>query len=133
MKHILLLFSFCSVFVLSSFAQNREDKVQALYVAYVTQQLKLTETEAQQFWPIHSTYDAEIKAVGTSLSELDRQQATLNIKKKYQDRFTRILGADRTNQFFRIDIEFRKKMVERLQKLRANGGGPMRRNSPAEN
>ncbi|MDB5203261.1 MAG: hypothetical protein JWQ27_2670 [Ferruginibacter sp.] len=97
---------------------KREQKIQALYVAYITQELKLTEDEAQKFWPVHAQYDNEIKTVGANLNELDRQQASLNVKKKYQDRFNRIIGAERTNDFFRKDGEFRKKMIERLRKMR---------------
>ncbi|MFT3982133.1 MAG: hypothetical protein QM687_16815 [Ferruginibacter sp.] len=115
----------------SSFAQddsnpnpNREQKIEALYVAYITKELGLTEAEAQKFWPIHSQYDAEIKAVN-SADELTRQQAQLNIKKKYQDRFIKVIGADRTNNFYVKDSEFRKKLIDRLRKLRQQnqGGG----------
>lgn len=103
-----------------------------MYIAYVTQQLKLTEDEAQKFWPVHAQYDNEIKAVRSDLTELDRQQAALNVKKKYQDKFIKILGADRANDFFKTDAEFRKKMIERLRKIRQGNQqkNMMFRNSP---
>lgn len=106
---------------------NKEQKIQALYIAYITQELKLTETEAQKFWPVHAQYDAEIKGVKAEASELDRQQAALNIKKKYQDRFAKIIGAQRTNDFYIKDGEFRKKLVERLRKLRQQNQGMNKR------
>lgn len=136
MKHILL---YISIFICSiNLAQaqpdptKREEKIQALYIAYVTQQLKLTEDEAQKFWPVHAQYDNEIKAVRSDLTELDRQQAALNVKKKYQDKFIKILGADRANDFFKTDAEFRKKMIERLRKIRQGNQqkNMMFRNSP---
>ena len=96
------------------------EKVQALYIAYVTKQLNLTPDEAQKFWPLHAQYDNEISALSPSMNELDRQQASLNIKKKYQDRFISIIGSDRTNNFFKVDMEFRAKMIERLRKMRQN-------------
>ena len=114
---------------------NREQKVQALYVAYITQELKLTEAEAQKFWPIHQQYDSELRAVPMS-DELARQQAQLNIKKKYQDRFAKVLGTDRTNSFYIKDGEFRKKLVDRLRKMRQQNQGMRngmgRRNFPGE-
>lgn len=121
MKHL-----FTYIFLLLStaaFAQpggdgKKEQKVQALYVAYITQELKLTEDEAQKFWPVHAQYDNEIKSLRSEASELERQQAVLNIKKKYQDRFTKILGAQRTNDFYIKDGEFRKKLIERLRNMR---------------
>jgi Skp family chaperone for outer membrane proteins len=102
--------------------ENREQKIQALYVAYITQELKLSEAEAQKFWPIHQQYDAEIKTV-SGADELTRQQAALNIKKKYQDRFSKVLGTERTNSFYIKDGEFRKKLVDRLRKMRQQNQG----------
>ncbi len=125
-----------SVFILSSLRlvaqddmpEGRQEKIKALYVAYITQELKLTEDEAQKFWPVHTQYENEIKAVKTEASELDRQQSILNIKKKYQDKFVKILGVTRTDNFYRTDAEFRKKLVERLKKMRENGNQRLRRN-----
>ncbi len=97
---------------------DRQQKVEALYVAYMTKELNLTADDAQKFWPVHSQYDNEIRTLKLDAPELERQQAVLNIKKKYQDRFTRILGAERTNDFFIKDGEFRKKLIERLKKMR---------------
>lgn len=99
---------------------KKQEKIQALYVAYITQELKLTSDEAQKFWPIHSDFDKELKAVNQELPELDKQQAILNIKKRYQDRFTRVLGPARTENFFRKDVIFRQKLAERLRKMRQN-------------
>jgi Skp family chaperone for outer membrane proteins len=102
--------------------ENKEQKIKALYVAYITQELKLTESEAQKFWPVHEQYDAEIRGVSGS-DELSRQQSALNIKKKYQDKFTKILGNERTNSFYVKDGEFRKKLVERLRNMRQQNQG----------
>lgn len=125
MKKILLLFAFFISSISIVFAQEdepnpekREQKMQALYVAYMTQQLNLNEEEAQKFWPLHKQFDSELKSVDLGKPELERQQAALNIKKKYQERFSKIIGNNRTDDFFRKDMEFRKKLVERLRKIR---------------
>ena len=110
---------------------KKEEKIKALYVAYITQQLSLTADEAQKFWPVHSQYEAELKNVNVNNSnEIDRQQSVLNVKKKYQGNFIKILGSERSNNFYRQDAEFRKKLVERLKQMRQrkmengnNGGG----------
>ncbi|MEX1202699.1 MAG: hypothetical protein WEA59_05625 [Ferruginibacter sp.] len=97
---------------------NREKKIEALYVAYITKELNLNEEEAKKFWPIHTSYDQEVRAVRNESNEIERQQAVLNIKKKYQDRFVTVLGQERTNNFFIKDAEFRKKLVDQLRKMR---------------
>lgn len=126
MKQLLLIFSF----FLSGFGvvhaqehrnldpAKKEQKIQALYIAYISRELKLTEEEAQKFWPVHTQFDSEIRTVRSEMSELDRQQAVLNIKKRYQDKFIKILGNERSNDFFRKDAEFRKKLVERLRNMK---------------
>jgi len=112
---------------------KREQKIQALYIAYITQQLNLNETEAQKFWPVHQQFDAEIKGVNQDLPELTRQQKILDIKKNYQDRFSRILGSSsRADNFFRLDTEFRRKLVERLRNMRQQNNRnqrPLKRNN----
>jgi hypothetical protein len=122
MKKILLLISVFTFFFILVQAQPGPggEKVQALYIAYVSKQLNLTPDEAQRFWPVHEQYDQELSSIPPNMGELDRQQATLNVKKKYQDRFINILGPDRTNRFFKVDVQFRAKMIDRLRKMRQN-------------
>ena len=129
---ILAITFFLSSFVVQAQEQRepdpvkREQKIKALYVAYISQELKLTEDEAQKFWPVHAQFDNEVRSVKLDLSELERQQNVLNIKKKYEDRFTRIIGPERTDAFFRNDAEFRKKLVERLKNMRQQNNGKQR-------
>jgi hypothetical protein len=99
---------------------TRQEKIQALYVAYVTQQLQFTPEEAQKFWPVHAQFANELKGVKSDLPELDKQQAFLNIKKKYQENFNRIIGNNRCERFFRMDGEFKRKLMDRVQKQRNN-------------
>ena len=99
---------------------TRQERVKALYVAYVTQQLALTPEEAQKFWPVHTQFETELKGVKKDLSELDRQQARLDIKKRYQGNFNKIIGTNRCERFFRMDGEFKRKLVERVQKQQGN-------------
>ncbi len=107
----------------------RQEKIQALYVAYVTQQLQFTPDEAQKFWPVHAQFTNELKGVRKDLPELDKQQQHLNIKKKYQENFSRIIGNNRCERFFRMDGEFKRKLMDRVQKQRNNPQRqrPMRR------
>lgn len=99
---------------------TKQEKIKALYVAYVTQQLKLTPEEAQKFWPVHTQFETDLKSVNKDLPELTKEQARLDIKKKYQDNFVKILGNNRCERFFRMNDEFKRKLRERLQNQRNN-------------
>ena len=62
MKKIIIFISICLLCALSTIAQTREesrDKIKALKIAYITEQLSLTTQEAQKFWPIYNLYDKE--------------------------------------------------------------------------
>ena len=139
MKHILLFITLLTGSFSLAYAQadepdagKQKQRIEALYVAYMTQQLNLNEEEAQRFWPLHKQFDGELKSVDLNMAELPRQQAILDIKKKYQDRFTKILGNGRTDAFFRKDMEFRKKLVDTMRNRRQQNNmnqRPLRRNN----
>ena len=107
--------------------EQKENKIESLYIAYISKELKLTEVEAQKFWPIHTEYDNELRASSKDLPELERQQLILNIKKKYQPRFSKVLGQERTDNFFKTDAEFRKRLLERVRKSKQQRGDKPRR------
>ena len=131
MKKFILILTLLTGSISLAFAQDnqavdnltKQERVKALYVAYVTQQLSLTPDEAQKFWPVHTQFETDLKGVKKDLPELVIQQAKLDIKKKYQDNFNKIIGTNRCERFFRMDGEFKRKLVERVQK---QGNNPQR-------
>jgi len=106
---------------------KKQERIKALYVAYVTEQLKLTPDEAQKFWPVHSQFENELKSVSKELPELPKQQAFLDIKKKYQENFNRILGVNRCERFFRMDGEFKRRLIEQRNQRQQNVRPKVRR------
>jgi len=123
MKKILIICMILFSFTGAVFAQvpqeadsKQQEKLQSLYVAYITQKLELTAVEAQEFWPVHNDFDREIKGVDINLPELDREQRMLDIKKRFEPRFTRILRSPkRVDMLFRSHGEWRRKLIERLR------------------
>lgn len=135
MKKYILIVTLLFGSIAMAFAQNeqpgddltKQEKIKALYVAYVTQQLSLTPEEAQRFWPVHTQFETELRSVKKDLPELNKQQAKLDIKKRYQDNFNKIIGANRCERFFRMDGEFKRKLVDRIQNQRPDQQRPKRR------
>ena len=99
---------------------KRQEKIKALYVAYITDQLQLNPEEAQKFWPLHTQFENELKAVKHDMPELEKQQVVLNIKKRYQENFNRVLGPNRCERFYRMDGEFKRKLLDRIRNQRQN-------------
>jgi hypothetical protein len=108
-----------------NYRKENKEKIKALYAAYITQQLKFNEAEAEKFWPVQHQFSEEIKNTNKQrqLSELEREETTLNIRKKYNEKFIKIIGKERTDLFFKKDKEFRNKMVEGLKKKRMENRG----------
>ncbi len=103
--------------------KDRSQKIKAIYVAYMSQELNLTEDEAQKFWPICNEYEKELKATHKgNMDELSKEEALLGIRKKYQDKFVKILGKDRANSFYRKDAEFKRRLIDRVKEMRGKQG-----------
>ena len=104
---------------------KKQEKIQSLYVAFITQKLELTAAEAQVFWPVHNEFDKEVKTVDINLPELEREQKVLDIKKRFEPRFNKILlNPKRVDKLFRLHGEFRKKLIERIRKQNPNQQRP---------
>jgi hypothetical protein len=115
-KYLLILTLFFGSFSVA-FAQDDQGKkprdIEALYVAYVTQQLQFTPEEAQKFWPLHTQFANELKSISNDLPELEKQQARLDIKKKYQGGFNKIIGSARCERFYGLRDAFIEKLTQR--------------------
>lgn len=99
--------------------QRKGERIEALKIAYITQALKLTVEEAQNFWPVYNTYTQEIKTARLNIKEdeLKFQEDVLNIKKKYKADFKRILKDDfRVNQVYKVEGDFRIELQKELKK-----------------
>lgn len=98
-----------------------EQKIQAMEVGYISQKLNLTSEEAQKFWPIFNEYKKDINLVIRNFKKnpdadmLDRDQKILDIRKRYRDRFTGVIGQPRVHTFFQAEGDFRKALMNRIK------------------
>jgi len=119
--------------------QNPGDRIEALRVAYITQQLNLTPAEAQNFWPVYNAYRSDLttlqknyKALNGSLTaeqQLDLEQRKLDLKKRYKPQFESALGTEKLNQLYNLEHKFQEKLKEiREQRMqqRSMTGAPGR-------
>ncbi|HXS58708.1 MAG TPA: hypothetical protein VN726_21415 [Hanamia sp.] len=120
-KNILLLLIMFGSFNLVSAQDNpnqQGEKVQALKIAFITQKLQLTSTEAEKFWPVYNQYENEIKSLRSNNQNgdvLENEEKLLNIRKKYKPSFEKIIGPEKVNQLFAAEKEFRNVLIKRLK------------------
>ncbi len=128
-KSLLILLIFFSGFT-TLYAQEdndpRGEKVQALKIAFITQKLGLTAEEAQKFWPIYNQYDQEVRGVDRR-DVMKSDQQLLDIRKKYQTSFEKILGPQRLNKLFNAERDFREVLIRRLKDRQSQRLNSLRR------
>ena len=62
MKNLVILLILASSTTLFS-QSNRHEKIKALKVAHITEQLALSTSEAEKFWPIYNIYEEKMHAM----------------------------------------------------------------------
>lgn len=127
MKHLLLIILFLTSATYLARAQgNRGEKIEALKIAFITEKLQLTSSEAKQFWPVYNSYEKEIQELrnsGRGGDVLENEEKLLAIRKKYKPSFEKILGPTKMNQLFQVEKDFRNLLIKRLKNRQGKSGG----------
>ena len=133
------LLIFTLLFSLSTFAQRPDkEKIKALKIAHITEQLDLTEKEAQDFWPIynaneeaedklrdesfggrkeHTTNDiSESEAKSLLLKMLDIKKKKQELDTKYINDLLKILPAKKVLTLMKSNRSFKHKMIEQFKR-----------------
>lgn len=133
------------LFVSTAFSQGagndkeRDDKIEALKVGFITKELNLTTSEAEKFWPVYNEMDAKMKELRQSCRKINQElkdsdekmtnddakkklnilfendQKELDLKKEYSEKFIKIIGEKRTLKLLSLEHEFRRVLLERLK------------------
>lgn len=131
-------------------AEKRE-KIKAMKIAYLTEELSLTEDEAQAFWPVYNSHADQIKALrkehrslrekfkGKSIDDLTDQEATelvdgemnfrekkFNIEKQFNADLKSVLPVKKVLKFHKAERKFKRKLLKKMRKGKhgRKGRGP---------
>lgn len=124
-KYLLLIIAVLGSFSFVAAQTGKSEKIQALKVAFITQKLHLTSSEAEKFWPVYNQYENEIRQVRTNNKNgdvLDNEQKVLDIRKKYKPSFENILGPERLNDLYKAERDFRNMLIQRLKERAKQNG-----------
>lgn len=114
---------------------NRGERIEALRIAFISQQLNLTPQEAERFWPVYNQFHNDLKTLRQNFKfdvkgqlsaeeQLDFEQKKLDLKKKYKGQFEGALGKDKVNQLYNLEQKFHDKLKE-LREQRQQQRGTM--------
>ncbi len=124
------------------------ERIHAAKMAYITDRLHLSEDQAGNFVPLYNEYDNEIRTTrrnffskyggvnpadaddATALQavddNLDYQQEVIEIKRKYNERFLKIISPQQLADLNKSEREFKQLLLQRL-KQQHNGGNRFRK------
>ena len=128
--------------------EEKREKIEAIKVAFITEQIDLSVEESQSFWPVYNEMsdkehalrkaqrdalaglkdfeNASDKDVEKAIMELaDLQIEMEKLRKNYLPKFIDIIGAKKTAKLMRAEKEFGKRLMERMKGGdRPDRGGP---------
>jgi len=150
MKHIWLVSLLLLAPFLIKAQENggRNQEIESFKVAFLTQKMDLSPAEAKVFWPIYNQFQKEQHALRKqrmqnfismrkideieSLSdgevqtlinnELNFKQQNLNVEKKYYSKLKSSLPIKVVGKYYRAQEAFKKELLNRYGKGRANRG-----------
>lgn len=114
----------------------RLERVQAQRIAYITNRLQLSPTEAAKFWPLFNEYERERRQMRRQRSakpvaelseaearrliedELERETRLLALRKRYYEQFLRVLPARKIALLPVADREFKRDLLQQLRRRR---------------
>lgn len=138
-----LLFLLILLVSINAVAQrgNKGERIKALKVAFITEQLNLTSKESQDFWPIYNTFEKETNAIRykeirairkeirANLETMSNNDANALIKRlnaaenrmhklrmALSDKLINIIPAKKIIRLKIAEDDFRRKMLNELKK-----------------
>lgn len=131
--------------------QNKKEhfeKIEAAKKEYFTQELKLTDKEAEKFWGIYDEFSSakkenrkkqreigkelrdkydsipekEVKAKTESVLNLEAED--IEIRRNYLAKASEVIGYKRAAKSLYLDHEFRRELMDKVKEKRAEGKGP---------
>ena len=139
----------CMILVLLAGAVHAQQgrpgqRIHAAKMAYITDRLRLSEEQSARFMPEYRAYEQELRTIrspyikkyklkvaeeGSNASawqyledDLDYQQEVIELKRKYNDRFLKVLTPQQLADMHVAEREFRRVLMKRLEDRRGRGG-----------
>lgn len=133
-----------TAFIAMAQPNRKGDRIESMKIAHISSRLNLDPQTAERFWPVYNQYENELLQVvmerrrmnqsdsRSAEDILDQEQKALDIKKKYNTQFQRIISADQLNTLYGAEKEFRQMLIRKARRNDAEqfrqGGDDMRRN-----
>lgn len=143
-KTALIIFVMISSLSVTSQNVEKREKIKALKIAFITDQLALSESEAQKFWPVYNAYETEkdaqrkksyqkYKQISDDISEstaksllndlLALEKERQELRRTYIENLMKVIPAKKIIQLKTAEDEFNRKMLHEYKKRHADRKG----------
>lgn len=107
---------------------EKGERVESLKIAFISGKLNLDPKTAERFWPIYNQYEQELKVVAQEYKAakksddvsaddlLDQQQKVIDLKRKYNSIFLKVINNEQLNRLYQAEKEFRQMVMRRAGK-----------------
>jgi Spy/CpxP family protein refolding chaperone len=137
---------FLLIFTTTVFAQpnqDKRDKIKALKIAYISEELALSTQEAEKFWPIYNTFEdkqfelqhqkmkAYMSRIESNIDKLTEKEAAqllaqmentedelFQLRKKYNQDLKTVLSAQKIVKLHKAEEQFRKNLLKQFRSKR---------------
>jgi hypothetical protein len=136
-------------------AQNpNQERLNAYKIAFITNRLKLTPSEAEKFWPVYNEFqekktgiqqqriqlnrrfnqegatmtDEQLIILGDKLMELEIAEAELSMK--FHQTLKGLLSPDKILRLYQAENQYRQQLLRQLQERNQPGDNPGRPGPP---
>lgn len=126
--------------------QEMGKKIKVAKIAFISEQLELTPEEAEKFWPVYNeneekrenltrgmmekfrTHDEDVDMSDEKAEELMQQrfqqeEALLDLKKEYHDKYLEILPATKVLKLYMVENNFKRHLMEKMGRRGEGGEG----------
>ncbi len=128
----------CYLFVLLAFLKvfpqgGKNEKIEAMRVAFITDKLKLITDESQKFWPVYNDYQDKLKAARQEFkkqpttfsndkeaqdyldAELLLKNREYNLYKEYYEKIKKTIPIKKVAELRQAEEDFKKELLKQLQ------------------
>ena len=118
---------------------EKRERLKALKTAFITEELALTSSQAEQFWPIYNELEQELKTIRRQrrqqdpaslneaeteawvLQQLDLEAQQVETKRRYINRFSTVLNWQQIAKLLRVENRFKQELLRRMRERRPEG------------
>ena len=146
---LILLAGFSFTMAQTDGDDDKNEKISAMKIAFITDKLSLSSKEAEGFWPVFNRFEQEMKSLRKKERELARQfkakaqpteaeadryiqdqtqlkQQEVDLLKKYIPEFKKVLPAPKVARLLSLEQEFKVQLLRELKQRHGRGNAPQR-------